>query len=360
LGGTNSNSQHPEVQFDASGYYTVSLTATNASGSDNETKYDYILVFPAPLANFEADNTNPFVAETVNLTDLSSNNPTSWSWSFDPVDVTFVGGTNANSQNPQVQFNSTGYYTVSLTATNASGSDTEVKYDYINVIANEIVLEVKVYLEGPFESFDMTTDINTILPLSQPYSGAPWNYGGSENVGSIPDEDIVDWVLVELRDADVAGNANEASIIATQAAFLRNDGIVLDIDGNPSLTFAGETLNENLFIVIRHRNHLLVMSADAVSYSGGMYAYDFTTDSFKAYGDVEGHTQLSSGEWGMFGGDGDANNLVEGMDYSPLWEDASGTTGYQPSDFNLDSHTNNLDKDDIWVGNQNRYSVVPE
>ncbi len=87
-----------------------------------------------PTTDFEADNVAPGIGETVTFTDLSTNTPTSWSWIFTPSTVTFVGGTTASSQNPEVQFNAAGDYTVELTATNISGSDAETKVDYIFVI----------------------------------------------------------------------------------------------------------------------------------------------------------------------------------------------------------------------------------
>jgi len=66
------------------------------------------------------------------FTDLSTNTPTSWLWSFTPSTITYVSGTDQNSQHPQVQFNANGLYTVELTATNGGGSDTETKTGYIN------------------------------------------------------------------------------------------------------------------------------------------------------------------------------------------------------------------------------------
>ena len=86
-----------------------------------------------PVADFEADNTSAGVGQIVSFTDLSANSPTSWNWSFTPSTVTYENSTTSTSQNPQVSFNNTGDYTVRLIATNAYGSDTMTKTDYISV-----------------------------------------------------------------------------------------------------------------------------------------------------------------------------------------------------------------------------------
>lgn len=91
----------------------------------------------APTADFTASATNVTEGTTVSFTDLSSNSPTSWSWSVTPASGwTYTGGTNASSQNPQIQFNTAGTYTVALTASNGSGSDTETKTNYITVTSS--------------------------------------------------------------------------------------------------------------------------------------------------------------------------------------------------------------------------------
>ena len=84
----------------------------------------------APVANFSATPTTVMVGGTVNFTDLSTNNPTSWAW-------VFTGGTQPTStnQNPSVVYNTVGTYDVKLTATNANGSDSETKTLYIEVVA---------------------------------------------------------------------------------------------------------------------------------------------------------------------------------------------------------------------------------
>lgn len=125
------------------------VTANNASGaltinftSDGSVTRDgwaaAISCFnPAssPVAEFTASSTSPALNSTVIFTDQSQNIPTTWAWSFSPADITYVNGSSATSQNPEVLFSNLGTYTVSLTATNAYGSDTKVKSNYINVIS---------------------------------------------------------------------------------------------------------------------------------------------------------------------------------------------------------------------------------
>lgn len=82
-----------------------------------------------PQADFAANTTTVFTGGTVAFTDLSTFNPTSWSWSF-------PGGTPSsfNGQNPPaITYNTAGVYNVTLTVSNANGSDTEVKTNYITV-----------------------------------------------------------------------------------------------------------------------------------------------------------------------------------------------------------------------------------
>lgn len=89
-----------------------------------------------PVADFEADITTVIEGGSVNFTDLSENVPTSWSWSVTPAaGVSYIGGTSATSENPVIQFDNAGLHTVTLTASNGEGSDTETKTNYIEVIA---------------------------------------------------------------------------------------------------------------------------------------------------------------------------------------------------------------------------------
>lgn len=130
-GGTPATSslQNPSVVYSAVGVHSVSLDATNAGGTGSVSKPNYIDVLPnPPVADFSGSPTTVYVGNNVAFTDLSTNTPTSWSWSF-------AGGTPATSttQNPSVVYNTVGTYGVDLTASNIAGSDLESKPNYITV-----------------------------------------------------------------------------------------------------------------------------------------------------------------------------------------------------------------------------------
>ncbi|MBK7964423.1 MAG: PKD domain-containing protein [Bacteroidetes bacterium] len=83
----------------------------------------------APVADFSANTTTIAAGGSINFTDLSTNIPTGWAW-------TFTGGNPSisSSQNPtNIVYATPGTYDVSLVATNGTGSDTETKLGYITV-----------------------------------------------------------------------------------------------------------------------------------------------------------------------------------------------------------------------------------
>ncbi len=77
-----------------------------------------------PEAQFRADVTQGNPPFPVQFTDVSTWAPTSWDWSFGD------GGTSA-AQHPSHDYTTAAGFTVSLTAANAQGQDTETKPDYI-------------------------------------------------------------------------------------------------------------------------------------------------------------------------------------------------------------------------------------
>ncbi|MCP3942463.1 MAG: DUF1566 domain-containing protein [Desulfobacteraceae bacterium] len=154
----SSTSQNPSVTYNTAGIHDVSLTVANRRRSDTETIAGYIIIsgVSAPTANFSANNTSVTEGGAITFSDLSTDNPASWSWIFN-------GGTPSasTSQNPTVIYNSAGTYTVSLTATNSSGSDTETKVGYITVTGAPTAGDYTVVDGDQSDCFDTTGDIIT-------------------------------------------------------------------------------------------------------------------------------------------------------------------------------------------------------
>ncbi|MBN1340149.1 MAG: VCBS repeat-containing protein, partial [Bacteroidales bacterium] len=224
-----------------------------------------------------------------------------------------------------------------------------------------IQLDLTVLLEGPFNGSEMNTMLNSggQLPLSQPYNTGPWNYTGTEAVAAIPNADVVDWILIELRDAPDAASAGSAAVVARQAGFLRKDGTITSADGFSLPLFTYFPVN-SLFAVVWHRNSIGVMSAIPLTETGGVYAYDFTTGASQAYGGTLGHKEIAPGAWGMIAADGNADNQVNNGDKNDVWAPQAGTGGYTSGDFNLDAQVNNGDKNDVWVPNTGLGGQVPQ
>ena len=118
-------SWHPLFRFNFMVYPVI-----NSINAFNTNPYlpEYLQFRSAPVADFDADDTNGCAPFTVHYSDESENGPTSWSW-------TFQGGTPATStqQNPTVVYNNPGTFDVSLTVSNAQGSNTLNRNDYITV-----------------------------------------------------------------------------------------------------------------------------------------------------------------------------------------------------------------------------------
>ena len=83
-----------------------------------------------PDADFGSDLNLIPVGNSINFTDLSSNSPTSWAWSFSNGTPLSYNG----QVPPPVYYNTAGSFDVALTATNSYGGNTETKTSYIEVV----------------------------------------------------------------------------------------------------------------------------------------------------------------------------------------------------------------------------------
>lgn len=225
---------------------------------------------------------------------------------------------------------------------------------------DEIFLALKVYLEGPYNGSEMNTLLVQEIPSIQPYHISPWNYAGTEEFEDMPNTNIVDWILVELRETtgDVT-TSTSATTIAKQAAFLLKDGAIVDIHGDEGLSFDVE-ITDSLYVVIWHRNHLGIMSANALSELENIYRYDFTSSEMQTFGGSNSVKELAPSIWAMISADGNADGIVNVLDIENVWAPQAGEAGYKSGDYNMDTQVNNIDKDDVLIPNDGKEVQVPE
>ena len=141
-------------------------------------------------------------------------------------------------------------------------------YEY----AASLSVSLKVFLQGAMLSSSsslMNDDLRAgnDVPTTAPYTdGATCDASVFTVTGN---NAIVDWIWVELRDA-----TTNTTIIESQSALLQRDGDVVGVDGISSLVF--NQAAGNYYVVLKHRNHLGVMTNATISLSGTTTVVDFT------------------------------------------------------------------------------------
>ncbi len=211
------------------------------------------------------------------------------------------------------------------------------------------LLLARAFLQGPYNNGIMNTQLSTLgyLPLTQPYHTAPWLYNGNEALVQVP-ANAVDWVLVELR-------SHPDTIVARRAGLLLNDGRIMDMDGQEGLRFS-QVSPANYFLVIDHRNHMPVMTAQAVPVPS-QQVYDLaSTGGLQLYGGNASTIPLSGGNRGLVAGDINKNRQLKysgsGNDRSLILQAIVNQTGST----SINTVINGYYHQDVNLNGQVRYS----
>ncbi|GAA4748895.1 hypothetical protein GCM10023229_31890 [Flavisolibacter ginsenosidimutans] len=211
---------------------------------------------------------------------------------------------------------------------------------------------VSLFLRGAWNAGpgDMTPSLNAsgYLPLSQPYAASPYNYNGTESVPSIPNANVVDWVLMEFRkpQSGLPSDAIPTTAISQRAGFLLRDGSLVDLDG---ITPLSATLGKQGpgFVVLRHRNHIAVMSG-ALASGDGTFLNDFSAlgNCYTDNGIGNTPVQLLPGttKYALWAGNANKDGVVNASDIALVKAQVNGAAiGYQAGDVNLDGVVNASD-----------------
>lgn len=108
------------------------LTGTVSVAEISDTASATVAAPITPVAQFTATPRSGFQPLSVTFTDMSTNTPTSWNWEYKKTGsdswIQF-----STAQNPSFMFLKHGTYSIQETATNAAGSNSLIKLDYITV-----------------------------------------------------------------------------------------------------------------------------------------------------------------------------------------------------------------------------------
>ncbi|MBC8152859.1 MAG: Ig-like domain-containing protein, partial [Bacteroidetes bacterium] len=153
-----------------------------------------------------------------------------------------------------------------------------------------VVLSPKVYLQGalfgvPGTDLLMRDDLRAkgFVPATSPYGLLGLN--GLTPVGAVSSGvlsttgggAIVDWVFVELR-----SGSDLSVVIDSRSAVVQRSGDIVEVDGVSSLSFAVAE-SGNYYVGVRHRNHLGVLSAQAIPLSFTATVVDFRQPATATY-----------------------------------------------------------------------------
>ena len=225
------------------------------------------------------------------------------------------------------------------------------RFGNVVITPMHVQTNVKALLQGPYSIVgdSMKTSLRGILPLAQPYNNSPWNYAGTESVASIPDS-VVDWVLLELRTDTYA-----ASKVVSRAAFIKRMGNIVDTDGVSSVNFNGVPPG-NYYVVVRHRNHLAVMTSSAIPLGATSSAlYSFTSGQSQAFG-ASPMLQIGS-TFVLYAGDANGSTNISGTDATVVFANVN-SAAYLAGDINMSGIVTSADASMVF-DNLNKSSRVP-
>lgn len=222
--------------------------------------------------------------------------------------------------------------------------------------STDFVFDPTILLEGAYNSNgNMSAQLGSLIPQAQPFSAGPYFYNGTEYFSSMPAK-AVDWVLVEVRQGSPNLTGSKGTVTRqTKAAVITENGQLRSPDGSNGVTFKNLAKDQDYYFVIRHRNHLDVMTALPMS-GAALMAVDMTTAEDDAWGN-EQLIPLGDGRYGMHAGDFNQDGVIQNTDYD-IWQvEPAAINVYQQADADLNGVIQNTDFDS-WQNNKAKIGTV--
>jgi len=229
-----------------------------------------------------------------------------------------------------------------------------------NLLGNQITLNLKLFLEGPYDpaNLDMKDGLrtNNELPMNEPYSASgytvPSETAGPGSFDVTGNNAIVDWVLVEIRDQN-----DPTNILGSRVGLLQRDGDIIPANGN-SFTMSQPAGANQVYIAVRHRNHFGIRTNTTYSTSG-LISIDFSNPSLNVFG--SNALKTIAGVNVLIAADANSDGAVNSIDNNGFWRVENGSTfDYSSSkaDYNLDGVINTIDRNLYWRVNNSMVEAL--
>ena len=230
------NQPNPSVIYNTPGTYTVTLRATNGSGSDTLVRVDYITVKTSPTANFTSSINGP----TVTFTNTSVGNPSTYHWSFGDGDTSILA-------NPVHTYANPGTYTVTLTATNECGSSTKTQ---------EVVILSSVPPTAAFTANPSTGCVPQTVSFTNNSTGASsysWSFPGGTPTSSTETNPVVLYDSVGTYTVTLTASNSNGSSTATSTVTINTTpvpGFTHAVSNDTTVNFTNTTVGGTEFLWI--------------------------------------------------------------------------------------------------------------
>ncbi|MDA7502222.1 hypothetical protein N8482_03005, partial [Chitinophagales bacterium] len=220
-----------------------------------------------------------------------------------------------------------------------------------------IRLKMRAFLEGPYaggNTMNNTMFTDNIMPFNNPYTASPWN--STNDAGTATNfPTTVDWVLIEAyQGSPISAGGTGLSLVESVLGFIQTDGFIHATNGSFDLPFNTLTEGEEYHFILRHRNHLDVLSANTITASFPM-VLDFTKNEESALG-AEQLKQMTDGVFALYAGDYNGDGVIQTTDNDEWLADPAILNSYETTDGNLDGSVQTTDYD-TWLINKAKLGV---
>jgi len=333
--GNTSTSPNPVHTYGSPGTYSVRLSVSNSTDAlwVTSAPQTFTVYPPPPVASFSGSNTSGYAPLVVRFTDSSSSSPTNWSWTFGDMGA----GNTSVLQSPLHTYLDTGTYTVSLTATNAGGSNTATYTNYITVI-QAFTINATAGADGTITPAGITVVIYgdnsptyTITNTTVGYHTADVLIDGVSN-GTISSYQFMNVQANHTISASFAINTYNINVTAGSNGAITPGNTTVSYGGNsPVFTIANTTVGY----------HIADVLIDGVS-NGTIPSYQFT--NVQANHTISASFAINQYNINVTAGSNGAitpgNTTVNYGGNSPIFTITNTTVGYHTADVLIDGVSN--------------------